>query len=228
MDGLSGLGERRRRRVIRHLVELPAGQIWSASPERIWSFDGKNWSLVRAGFHHLNAMICARDGSVWVGDESGVTRFTKGHWIENGVPEGLEGGAIRALCEDQRGSIWAAAGNAVALYHPEADLDPPRTFITPMSEKERNIPEDGVIVVKFGGHDKWDGTAPGRLLYSYRLDTGEWSPFASADSASFSDLPAGKHYFQVRAMDRAGNMDPDPAKLNSPSCCRGTRKAGWC
>jgi C4-dicarboxylate-specific signal transduction histidine kinase len=33
-------------------------------------------------------------------------------------------------------------------------------------------------------------------------------------SASFSDLPAGKHYFQVRAMDRAGNIDPDPAELD--------------
>ncbi len=197
-----------------HLVELPSGQIWSASREKIWSFDGKNWSVVRAGFHHLNAMICARDGGVWVGQEKGITRFIKGHWIENGVEEGLDGGPIRALCEDQQGSIWAVASNGVALYHPEADSDPPRTFILPMSQKERNIPEDGVILVRFGGRDKWDGTAPGRLLYSYRLDTGEWSPFTSADNASLSDLPAGQHYFQVRAMDRAGNIDPDPAKLD--------------
>ena len=197
-----------------HLAELPAGQIWSASPEKIWSFDGKNWSLVRAGFRHLNAMICARDGDVWVGDDRGVARFTKGHWIENSAEEGLASGGVAALCEDQRGSIWAAAGNAVWLYHAEADSDPPRTFITPMSEKERNIPEDGVVLVKFGGRDKWDGTAPGRLLYSYRLDTGEWSPFADGNNVSFSDLPAGKHYFQVRAMDRAGNTDPDPAELD--------------
>jgi signal transduction histidine kinase len=197
-----------------HLVELPAGQIWCASREKIWGFDGKNWSLVRAGFHHLNAMICARDGSVWVGDNNGVTRFTKGHWIENGVEEGLDGGAIRALCEDQRGSIWAASANGVSLYHPEADSDPPRTFITPMTDKQKNIPEDGVILVKFGGRDKWNCTAPRRLLYSYRLDTGEWSPFADADAVSFSDLPAGRHYFQVRAMDRAGNIDPEPAQLD--------------
>ena len=197
-----------------HLMELPTGQIWSASRERIWSFDGKNWSLVRAGFNHLNAIICARDGGVWVGDNSGVTRFIKGHWIEYGVEEGLSGEAIRALCEDQRGNIWAAASNALALYHPEADSDPPRTFITPMSDKERNIPEDGVISVKFGGRDKWNGTPARRLLYSYRLDTGEWSPFAGTDSVSFSDLPPGKHYFQVRAMDRAGNIDPGPAELD--------------
>jgi signal transduction histidine kinase len=197
-----------------HLVELPTGQIWSASTEKIWSFDGKNWSLVRAGFLHLNAMICARDGSVWVGDNNGITRFTKGHWIEHGVEEGLDGQPVRALCEDQRGSILAGSARGVALYHPEADSDPPRTFITPMSDKERNVPEDGVIVVKFGGRDKWNGTSPRRLLYSYRLDTGEWSPFADTDKVSFSDLPAGRHYFQVRAMDRAGNIDPDPARLD--------------
>jgi signal transduction histidine kinase/ligand-binding sensor domain-containing protein len=197
-----------------HLVELPTGQIWSASREKIWNFDGKNWSLVRGGFNHLNAIICARDGGVWVGDNSGVTRFIKGHWIENGAEEGLAGGPIYALCEDQRGSIWAAESNGVALYHPEADSDPPRTYIRPMTDKERNIPEDGVVLVKFGGHDKWNGISASRLLYSYRLDTGEWSPFAGTDSVSFSDLPAGKHYFQVRAMDRAGNIDPDPADLD--------------
>jgi signal transduction histidine kinase len=197
-----------------HLVELPAGQIWGASREKIWSFDGKNWSLVRAGFHHLNAMLCARDGSVWVGEDSGLARFIKGHWIENDVEEGLDHGSIRALCEDQLGNIWAAASNSVSLYHPEADSDPPRTFITSMSDKERRIPEDGMISIKFGGRDKWNGTSRRRLLYSYRLDTGEWSPFADTENVSFSDLPAGKHYFQVRAMDRAGNIDPDPADLD--------------
>jgi signal transduction histidine kinase len=68
--------------------------------------------------------------------------------------------------------------------------------------------------MKFGGRDKWNGTSLRRLLYSYRLDTGEWSPFADTETVSFSDLPAGKHYFQVRAMDRAGNIDPDPAELD--------------
>jgi signal transduction histidine kinase len=197
-----------------HLVELPAGQIWGASREKIWSFDGKNWSLVRAGFHHLNAMLCARDGGVWVGEDRGLARFIKGHWIENGVEEGLDGGAIRALCEDERGNIWAATTNRVSLFHPEADSDPPHTIITPMSEKQRRIPDDGAIVMKFGGRDKWNVTAFQRLLYSYRLDTGEWSPFAGVESVSLSDLPAGKHYFQVRAMDRAGNIDPDPAELD--------------
>jgi signal transduction histidine kinase len=83
-----------------------------------------------------------------------------------------------------------------------------------MSEKERRIPEDGVIVLKFSGRDKWNGTSPQRLLFSYRLDTGDWSPFAGTPTVSYSDLPPGKHYFQVRAMDRAGNIAPDAAELD--------------
>ena len=98
-------------------------------------------------------------------------------------------------------------------FHPEADSDPPRTLLQPMREKEKNIPEEGVMVVSFGGGDKWQMTAAGRLLYSHRLDEGEWSPFTEATSVTFSDLAPGKHYFQARAMDRAGNVDPDPAHL---------------
>jgi signal transduction histidine kinase len=33
------------------------------------------------------------------------------------------------------------------------------------------------------------------------------------DTVSFSDLSAGKHYFQVRSMDRTGNVEPTPAQL---------------
>ena len=35
-----------------------------------------------------------------------------------------------------------------------------------------------------------------------RLDARDWSPFQEERHVSFTDLPAGKHYFQVRAMDR--------------------------
>ncbi len=196
-----------------HLVELPNGRIWSASREKIWGFDGKNWSIVRSGMNHINAMIPARDGSVWVGGQGGVARFFRGNWIQNGAEEGWSGGAIGALCEDQRGGIWAVGDKGLERFHPEADSDPPRTLLQPMREKEKNIPEEGVMVVSFGGGDKWQMTAAGRLLYSHRLDEGEWSPFTEATSVTFSDLAPGKHYFQARAMDRAGNVDPDPAHL---------------
>jgi signal transduction histidine kinase/ligand-binding sensor domain-containing protein len=198
---------------VRHLVELPDGRIWAASRDRIWSFDGRNWTMVRNGVSSITAMISTRDGSVWVGKKHGVMRFFRGNWIENGLEDGLDDDRVGALCEDERGGIWAIGTNALARFHPQADSDPPRTIIHPMAEREKNIPEDRAITVRFGGQDKWRVTRSARLMYSHKLDDGEWSPFAAGTGAMFSDLAPGKHYFQVRAMDRAGNVDPNPAHL---------------
>jgi signal transduction histidine kinase/DNA-binding response OmpR family regulator len=62
----------------------------------------------------------------------------------------------------------------------------------------------------FSGIDKWKQTMSDRLLFSYRLDEASWSPFAPPAFASYRRLPAGKHRFEVRAMDRNGNIDQAP------------------
>src|SRR5437764_14257658 len=110
--------------------------------------------------------------------------------------------AIRGIYEDSRGRIWAGTTHALSLYHPEADPDPPQTYIKNLGENEKNIPEGSPVTVIFDGRDKWKYTPRGRLLYSFRLDDQEWSAFAEGNGISLPDLPAGKHYFQVRAMDR--------------------------
>ncbi|HEY3914422.1 MAG TPA: ATP-binding protein, partial [Verrucomicrobiae bacterium] len=140
-------------------------------------------------------------------------RLFRGNWIENGPEEGLSGDVIRSVVEDQRGGIWVATSDGPELFHSEADSDPPRTFIGNLTGKQKSIPEDGAINVIFSGEDKWHSTPRRRMLFSHRLDEGDWSPFDEGTRVTFSDLPAGKHYFQARAMDRAGNIDPDPAHL---------------
>lgn len=99
------------------------------------------------------------------------------------------------------------------MYHPEADPDPPQSQIQRLGDKERTIPEDGALEVSFTGRDKWKFTPRERLLYSYRLDEREWSPFQEANRLSFSELPGGKHFFQLRAMDRNCNVGLKPTQL---------------
>ncbi len=194
-------------------AELADGRIWCATADKVWAFDGRNWSAVRAGMDHVNAFIGTRDGSLWVADESGLHRFFQGAWVDNGTEEGLPGGAVREVCEDQRGRIWAGTTRGLSVYHPKADPDPPRTNVQRLTGRRKGIPEGGTITLMFSGEDKWKYTPWQRLLYSYRLDGRDWSPFQEERTISFTDLPAGKHYFQVRAMDRNCNIDPTPAQL---------------
>ena len=194
-------------------AELADGRIWCATRDRIWEFDGRNWSTVRAGFDHINALLRTQDGSVWVACNSGMHRFCRGAWVENGVEEGLPSAEVRQLCEDQRGRVWAGTTRGLALFHPEADPDPPQTHIQKLTDKENNVPEGGTVTLAFSAQDKWKYTPADRLLFSCKLDDRDWSAFQEMSHVSFSDLPAGKHTFWVRAMDRNCNVDPKPARL---------------
>jgi signal transduction histidine kinase len=140
-------------------------------------------------------------------------RFCRGAWVENGPEDGLPGADVLQVLEDARGRLWAVTTRGVALFHADADTDPPQTFIQEMPENQKRIPEGGNMTIAFKGRDKWNYTPSDRLLFSHRLDEREWSPFEETDHVTFSDLPPGKHYFQVRAMDRNCNVDPKPARL---------------
>ncbi len=194
-------------------AESADGRIWAATQDKVWSFDGRNWSVLRAGLDRVNALLAARDGSLWLGTDSGLHRFLQGAWVENGTEEGLPGGGVRQLCEDLRGRIWAGTAHGVSLYHPEADPDPPRTYAQTLGDKEKEVPKGGTITLNFSGQDRWNYTPRRRLLYSYRLSGRDWSPFQEERTVSFSDLPAGKQDVQVRAMDRNCNIDPNPARF---------------
>jgi signal transduction histidine kinase len=194
-------------------AEIADGKIWCATSDKVWEFDGRNWSTIGRGFDRVNAMLRTRDGSVWVASNNGLLRYSQGNWIENSVEEGLPSASVRDLCEDQSGRFWAATTHGLTMYFPNADVDPPQTFIQPVLEREKSIPDGGTITIAFGGRDKWKFTPRNRLLYSYRLDEHEWSSFQEVNGISFTDLPAGKHYFLVRAMDRNCNIDPKPARL---------------
>jgi sugar lactone lactonase YvrE len=48
--------------------------------------------------------------------------------------------------------------------------------------------------------------------FSWRLDAAEWSPYQAGTSAALERLEAGKHVFEVRARDLAGNEDVTPPR----------------
>ena len=194
-------------------AEAPDGRVWCATPGKVWAFDGKNWLALRGGFERINGLCGARDGTLWVATDDGLHRFAQGAWIANGPEDALPSAVVRAVSEDQPGRITAITSHGVSVFHPAADPDPPKTLIRSNADAEQSFREGTPVTLSFSGRDKWKFTDAKRLLFSYRLDEREWSPFQELQEISFADLPVGKHYFQARAMDRNGNIDPKPARL---------------
>jgi signal transduction histidine kinase len=197
---------------ITSMVEINEDRIWCGAQNKIWECDGKTWRIILGGVDRVTALLRARDGSIWAAAENGLRRYYRGAWVANGVREGLPGEAVREIHEDRRGRIWAGTSRGLSLYHPDADPDPPETSVDNLGPMN-TVPEGSTVNLSFNGRDKWKYTPADRLLYSYRLDGEEWSPNQTEKSASFPDLAAGKHYFQVRSMDRNWNVDPQTALL---------------
>lgn len=194
-------------------VEGPDGRVRCATPEKVWEFDGKNWLTLRGGFDRINALYCARDGALWVASANGLHCLSQGTWIGYGLEDGLPSVIVRGVFADEFGRIIADTLRGMSVFQPATDLDAPDTYIRAAGTNDLRFGEGAMINLAFAGWDKWKLTAPARLLFSHRLDEREWSPFQEMREVSFADLTVGKHYFQVRAMDRAGNVDQKPARL---------------
>lgn len=195
------------------LAEMNESRLWCGIRDQIWEFDGKNWRLIQSGFDRVNALYKARDASLWIASANGLHRYFHRAWVANNVEEGLPANAVQAICQDAAGRLWAGTARGLSLYHPGADPDPPRTFVHELPDSKNSLPEHAAVTIPFSAEDRWKFTPKDRLLFSYRLDQKEWSPLQEEKSVSFSDLPSGKHYFQVRSADRNWNLDPHPAGL---------------
>jgi signal transduction histidine kinase len=194
-------------------AESPDGKISCATASKVWKFDGKNWLTLRAGFDHINSLLASRDGTLWVASQNGAHRFTHGAWLGYGTEDGMPSPVVHNIFEDEAGRIVANTANGLTLFQANADTDAPKSFIHHAGKSEIHFRENAPITLPFSGRDKWNLTEPNRLMFSDRLDEHEWSPFQDLHEVSFADLSLGKHHFQVRAMDRNGNIDQNPARM---------------
>ncbi len=195
-----------------NIVETADGKMWCGGKEQLWEFNNKLWTTVRGGFDGINAIAKTAAGTYWVASNNGIYGFRKGDWISNSSEEGLPRSSVISIFEDRKRRLWAGTTHGVCLYDRTADIDPPTTTVNQLDNKKNNWPETSAYLT-FHSRDRWKATQSYRLLYSFRLDGQEWTPWRSSDAVSFSDLASGKHYFQVRSIDRSYNIDPAPAVL---------------
>jgi len=85
---------------------------------------------------------------------------------------------------------------------------PPETFII-AGPRDGGSQYNPNVTYGFTGTD--DSTAVSALLFSWRLDGAPWTPFVPETSADVVLQNWGLHFFEVRAMDGGGRIDPTPA-----------------
>jgi signal transduction histidine kinase/CheY-like chemotaxis protein len=192
------------------IAALSNGDIVAGGRDQVLRYNGKSWTLLQSGLGRVRCIVEARDGTVWVASELGIHRLIGDRWITNDVEDGLPSSTAYKVFEDSAGRIWGGTSYGLAVYHPEVDGDPPRAILD-LALNAREAPPSGDIRLVFSGVDQWKQTTPDRLLFSYRLDRGAWSPFLRPKLAMFRRLRRGAHTFEVRAMDRNGNVSLQPA-----------------
>ena len=194
------------------LSELPGGRLVAGGRSGVLEWNGTGWKVLRAGLDRVRGAMQSRDGTLWMASAGGVHRYREGTWIDNGTEEGLPSDVASRVFEDSRGRIWAGTARGLAIYHPEADRLHPVTILDGRAGA-RDVVSSGEIRLSFAGLDMWKQTPASRLYFSYRLDGGAWSPFQPGNSTLLRHLRPGRHAFEVRAMDRNGNLDPNPPSV---------------
>jgi hypothetical protein len=120
-------------------------------------------------------------------------------WTTGTVTDGTH--TLTAAATDQAQNMATATRTVLV------DNTPPDTQITGGPEG----PISGArATFTFAGTDNL--TPAAGLVFAWRLDGSEFTPFAAATSATLSGLTGGPHAFEVKARDQAGNEDPTPAR----------------
>lgn len=192
------------------LFDRGEGIVWALTRGKLFTFTAGTWAEQPTGLDRLTGCTTTADGVVWLASEGGLLRQYESQWVSLGAEEGVPGG-VQVLRQSGDGRLWLGHARGLSVFHPDADKDPPQTYLddTPRSEVEEGSEP---ISFAFSGRDRWKTTPTERLLFFYRIDDGNWQLANSTRvSLPIGGLQPGAYKFEVRAMDRSFNVDSSPA-----------------
>jgi len=194
------------------IAEAEDGSVWASTRvEEVARFDGRAWAAVPEGgattFNSVHRIYPARDGTLWLASSvDGVIHTDGASWTRYSAGSGLPSTRVWDVCQDAEGRFWFATGAGLACYDPDM-MAPETHFVAPPTK----VAPYQSVLMRYVAQDSWKRTPSQELLFSWRVDGGEWSPYSRDDRALLHDLSSGAHRFEVRAMDREYNQEPTPA-----------------
>lgn len=198
----------------------------------IFTFDGEKWNhydkLSGLAGNTIISIDAIDKSSVYVATDNDICHFNGESWVKNIFPKELnlelEGGQ---LLHDRNGALWINKSDREwkrrAFTHSNTKMERISEFVahrykpdlwapeTEVSMLTVEVSHEGNTVVKWIGKDYFGQTSADDLMYSYRIDGGEWSPYMYEDHYTFVSLKHGKHFLEVRSRDLDLNVDRTPA-----------------
>ena len=102
---------------------FPAGEerLWvSAGEEDLYLYAQDKFQVVTPAVHGIKSLLVGRDGQLWIGTKNGLLCWAEGRLRRFQPEDGIERVDIHALAEDDKGVVWAGAGNGT-LYRIETN-----------------------------------------------------------------------------------------------------------
>ena len=142
-----------------------------------WNFDQPVKTSLQG--IQISSLLSDTNGGLWVGTESGVSRFDGTNWANYTSAEGLAKGNVLAICQARDGSMWFGTANGVSRLEvrsqkPEvrterglpltADPRPPTSDLSPhftTYTTEDGLPNNRVVgIAEDAGGNLWFACGP--------------------------------------------------------------------
>lgn len=107
-------------RITRNLIQDRKGNIWIASWEGIFEYDGKSFTNIisKVSSARFFSVLEDRKGNLWFGSiGSGVYCYDGTSFINFTTKDGLAGNEVGCIYEDIAGNIWFGTGSGASCYN---------------------------------------------------------------------------------------------------------------
>ena len=154
----------------------------------------------------VGSIHAGESGKLWAVTASGVAVFDGTYWSGYRGEDGLPFRNISRVWDGPRGHVWfSSTDGRIASF--EADGDPPKSTI----QGHYRVSSAGNALISWDAIDRWHQTDSSDLEFQWRINHGDWSPWAARRAVILTSLESGERTFEVRARDHDLNVEPDPA-----------------
>ena len=192
--------------VCRDAVVDSSGIAWVGTRTRgILRFDGINWtqlSEIEGLPPNEIGTVAVNDGELWLSSTRGLYRFDGNEFIRSDLPRFLGRRSIRFA---DNGDLWFDGNKRISR-----DRAGPTASI---ASESVSLDRDDQRLLVWQGTDAWNRTPVDRLMWSYRIDNGPWTPFSHRRREVIQGLSPGAHHLVVRSRDQDFNISPDSSPL---------------